>query len=181
MIVVVMGVIVAAMLVVNMLVAMIVALRRMIVRVRFVMIRATLGTERPLHKFRRSAKAAHHFDEDVILLDIDRTFGNLCGRVTVADMPRKTQQPFRASCGDLDELLRRSFHLNETPVVELERIAIVQHHGLVEIEQHIEPALTFQGRTPFMPRLMIQHDAVHDLVGFHRGTADDGRGSHHLI
>lgn len=153
---------------------------RMPMIVPAMVIGAALWTKGALHDFRRRTKAAHHLDQDVILLDVDRALGNLRRRVPIADMPRQTQEPLRATRGDFDKALRRSLHLHEASILELQRIAVVQYRGLFQIEQDLKPALAFQSGPALMARLVVEHDAVRDLFGFDRGFANDRRCAQHL-
>ncbi len=153
--------------------------RAVIVAVLFVMIGAALGTERALDDAGRGAEAAHHLDQHMILLDEDRVLRDFRRGVTIADMPGEAKKPLRARGRDLDEALRRGLHLDEPPVFELERVAIVEHGRFFQIEQEFQAALARQGRAAPMARLVVEHDAVDNLVGLDRSFTDDGGGAEH--
>lgn len=171
----------AAMVMVMMVVVMtmVVIVAVMMVAMPTLIIRAALGLEGPLHRVHRAAEAAQHFDEDVIVFDVNRIRRHFRRRVAVTDMPGRLHQTRRIFGADFDELLRRGLHGDEAAILELQRIAIVEHSGLVEIEQEFSSRRALERHTAAMAALMIQRDGVDHLVGLHGGFADELNGAKH--
>ena len=158
---------------------MVVIVAVMMVAMPTLIIRAALGLEGPLHRVHRAAEAPQHFDEDVIVFDVNRIRRHFRRRVAVTDMPGRLHQTRRIFGADFDELLRRGLHGDEAAILELQRIAIVEHSGLVEIEQEFSSRRALERHTAAMAALMIQRDGVDHLVGLHGGFADELNGAKH--
>ena len=138
-----------------------------------------LGPEGARDLGRGAALAAHHLGEHVVVLDIDRVLGDLGRGVAVAHMPGDAHQPQRVFGADLQQVLHRRANRDETAVVEAQRVALVQHCGLVEVEHHLDPAFGAQHRAAALAILMVEGDDVEDAIGLDGGLADDGGGAQH--
>ncbi len=117
---------------------------------------ATLRLERPLDRRHGTAETAQHFDKHMIIFDIDRIGRHFCRSVTVADVPCGFHQTRRIFRPDLDKLLRCCLDCDEASIFELQRIAIVQHDSLVEIEQEFGAFLALERHPAAMAAFMIQ-------------------------
>ena len=181
-----MGMIVAAPAAMIMMIV-IVAMRVIIVMIMPVMVRAmatliigtTLGLERTLDGVHRAAQTTQHFNEHVIIFDIDGIRRHFGGRVTIADVPGGLHQAGGVFGADFDKLLRRGLHDDEATILQLQRVAIIQHNGLLKIEQKLGPGSALQCHAAAMAAFMIERDAVDHLVGFHGGLADGLGGTEH--
>lgn len=158
---------------------MVVIVAMMMVAMPTLIIRAALGLEGPLHRVHRAAEAPQHFDEDVIVFDVNGIRRHFRRRMAVADMPSRLHQTRRIFGADFNELLRRGLHGDEAAIFELQRITIVEHSGLVEIEQEFRSRRALERHTAAMAALMIQRDGVDHLVGLHGGFADELNGAKH--
>lgn len=145
-----------------------------------VVVGAALGLEGALHRRHRTALPAHHLGQDVVVLDVDRVGGDLGRGMAVADMPGDTHQPQRVLGADLQQALRCGLDLDKAPVLQLYRIAIGQHRGLVEIEQDIEPAIGLEGKAAAIAVVMVEGERVDDALGPNGGLANDGGGAKHV-
>ena len=170
-----MPVIVVAVVVVVMPVAVAVA----VVVPAIVLVGAALRLEGAHHDGGRAALAAHHLGQHVVVLDVDRVRRHLGGGVPVADVVGHLQEPQGILGAHLQQALGRGLHLHEAAVLELHGIAVVQHRGLVEIEQKIEAGIAFQRDAAAVAALVIEGDGVGNPVRFHGGFAEDRGGAEH--
>jgi hypothetical protein len=146
-----------------------------------VLVGAAFRLEGAHHQGRRAALPAHHFGEDVILLDVDRVRRDLGRAVTVAHMIGDLQQPERILGLDFEEPLRRRLHLDEPPVLQLHGVPVPEDRGLVEVEQEFQSVVAGQGDPAAMAALMVEGHGIGDAVGLDGRLADDcGRAQHDL-
>ena len=140
---------------------------------------ALLGPERPLDPGRGRAEAAYHLGEHVVVRDVERIRRDLGRDVPIAEMPADPHQPQRVLRADLEERLGRGPDGDEPAVLELHGVAVVQHPGLLEVEQEGEPAIRLHGNPATVPGLVVERDGVGDSVRLHGRTSDDGGGAQH--
>ncbi len=144
-----------------------------------VLVGAALRLEGAHHDGGRAALAAHHLGQNVVVLDVDRVRRHLGGGVPVADVVGHLQEPQGVLGAHLQQALGRGLHLHEAAVLELHGVAIVQHRGLVEVEQEIEAGIAFQRDTAAVAALVIEGDGVGNPVRLHGGFAEDRGGAEH--
>ncbi len=144
-----------------------------------VLVGAALRLEGAHHDGGRAALAAHHLGQNVVVLDVDRVRRHLGGGVPVADVVGHLQEPQGVLGAHLQQALGRGLHLHEAAVLELHGIAVVQHRGLVEIEQEIEARIAFQRDAAAVAALVIEGDGVSNPVRLHGGFAEDRGGAEH--
>ena len=144
-----------------------------------VLVGAALRLEGAHHDGGRAALAAHHLGQHVVVLDVDRVRRHLGGGVPVADVVGHLEKPQRVLGAHFQQALGRGLHLHEAAVLELHGIAVVQHRGLVEIEQEIEAGIAFQRDAAAVAALVIEGDGVGNPVRFHGGFAEDRGGAEH--
>lgn len=144
-----------------------------------VVVGATLGLERAHHRTHCAALAAHHFGQNMVVLDIDRVGGNLGRRVPVADMPGDAHQPQRVLRADFEQALRRRLHQHEPAILELDGIAVPQRGGLIEIEQDIEPTIGLEREAAAVAVVMVERQRVDDAILPDGGLANNGGGAKH--
>ena len=158
---------------------MVVGVVMMVVRAH--VLRAALGLERPRDRCDAAALAARHLGDGGVVLDIDRVRVELGRNVRPAEMPAEAHQPRRVFRADLEELLRRGPHLHEAAVLELHRIAVVEHRVPVEVELEFEPAVAAQREAAAVAGLVVEPGRVGNPVGLDGGFADDGGGAQHEV
>jgi hypothetical protein len=137
------------------------------------------GLEGPQDGLCHAALAPHHFRQDMVLFDIERIGSDFGWCVTVADMPGDAHQPERILRADLEQRLGCRYDTHQRAVLQLECIAVIQRAGFLEIEQEFGPGFTFEGNAAALAPLVIERNAVNDLVRLHGGFADDGGGAQH--
>ena len=177
----------AAMIMMIVIVIVIMAMGVMIVMIMPVMVMAmatliigtTLGLERTLDRVHRATETTQHFNKHMIVFDIDRIRRDFGRRVTIADMPGGLHQAGGIFGADFDKLLRRGLHDDEATILQLQRVAIIQHDRLLKIEQEFGSGSALQRHAAAMAAFMIERDAVDHLVGFHGGLADGLGGTEH--
>ena len=170
------------MIVIVIVMGVIVAMMRMAmmgVVVAALIIRTTLGLERTFNCRHGATQAAQHFSKHMIVFNIDRVRCHFGRRVAIANMPSRFHQARRIIGTNFNELLRRSFHGNQAAIFELQRIAIVQHNGLIEIEQELGTLLALQRHAAAMAAFMIERDGVDHLLSFDGGLTDSLDGAEH--
>lgn len=140
---------------------------------------ALLRPERAHHPRRRAALPAHHLGKDMVVLNVDGAVRDLGWRVAVADMPGHAHEPERVLGADFQQLLRGGLHGDEPAIIELQRIALVEHARLVEIHHQIQPAIAFQNGPAALTILMVQRDGVDHAIGLYGRFANDGGSAEH--
>jgi hypothetical protein len=140
---------------------------------------AALGLERALHRAGRATLTAHQLGHGRAVFHVERLVGDLEEPVLAAKVPGKTHEAQRVLGPNLQKLLGCRLHLHEPPVLEAQRIAVIDGGFHVEIEHDLGAALGLQGRLAAIARLMVERDRVHDTVGLHGGLADDGGNAGH--
>ena len=153
----------------------------MIVIMPVIVIGAALRLEGARHGLHRAAKAADHFGEHVILLEIEGIGGDFAGRMAVADMPGGLEEPHWIVGLDFDQRLRRGLDENKRAIFEFHRVAVIERGRLFEIEQEDEPLLAGERDPATVAPFMVEADHIDDFVGLDGGLADDRTGALHQI
>jgi hypothetical protein len=152
-----------------------------VVAVATLVIGAALGLEGAAHRRDAAALPPHHFDEDMIVLDVDGVSRDLRRGVPVANVPSYPQETQGVLGADLHKVLVCRLDPDEAAILQLQGIAVLQRGGFLEVEQHFGAGLPGQRDAPAVPALMIEHDGIDDLVGLDGEPADDGGGAEHGI
>jgi hypothetical protein len=126
-----------------------------------------------------AALPAHHLGEHMVILDVNRVRRDLRRRVPVADMPGDAHQAQRVLGADFEQVLRGGVDSDQPTVLQLQRIALVQHGRLVEIQEEAKAPLAGQRDAAALAVLVVQRDGVGDPVRLDGGFADDGGGAQH--
>ena len=158
---------------------MIMIVRMMMTVVAALIIGTTLRLERTLDSLHRATQTTQHFDKHMIIFDVDRVRRDFRWCVAIADVPRRLHQAGRIFRTDFNKLLRRGFDGDQAAIFKLQRIAIVQHDGLIEIEQKIRALLALQRHAAAMATFMIQRNAVDHFFGLHGGLTNGLGGAEH--
>ena len=131
--------------------------RRMGVTAR---IGAALGIERRLDLDDARAQSLHHRLDDVVPADAQAFWHDLGRQMAVAEMPGDANQMQRIGAPDLDQGLGGRDHLDQPPVLQHQRVAATQRHGVFQIEQEFEPARPRHRHPPPVPVVEIEHDGI---------------------
>jgi hypothetical protein len=99
--------------------------------------------------------------------------------MAVANMPSGFQQPQRIFGPDFQKRLWRGFDLNQPTILKFNRVAIVQHRGLVEVEEKFEALFAAQSDAATVPPFMVKTHGVNNPLCFNGGFTDDGNGTLH--
>jgi len=104
------------------------------------MMHLRLRLERALDRRHGTALPAHELSDGGDVDDVERIGRHLGRDMVAAEMPGEAHQPQRVLGANFQQALQRSLDLDEAAILELERIAIVEHCGLVEIDREFQPA-----------------------------------------
>jgi hypothetical protein len=159
--------------------AVIVTMIMPVIMAAIVVVSALLGLEWPLNLRDRTALSAHHFGQHVVILDINRVSRDFSRGVTIADVPAHAHQAQRVLGPDFQKLLGCRLDGDQPPIFQLHRIAVIQHAGLVQVEQQIKPAVTFERNPALVAALVIKRDGINNLVCLDEGFTNDRRGAQH--
>ena len=97
----------------------------------------------------------------------------------IADMPGGFEKAQRIFGPHLKQGLRCRFDENQTSILELYGVAIIEHGRFVEIEQKFEPLFTAQSNAAAMPTLVIKAHGIDNFIGFDGCFANECRGGEH--
>lgn len=139
-----------------------------------IVIGALLRAEGAHDRFGCATLTTHHLGQHMVVSDINGVCRNLGWGVAVADMPGDGHQPQRVFSRDFQQLFGRGLDDHEPPVLQLHCISVIHFRGLVEVQQEIKPTIALQGHAATVAILMVQRDAVDDLVSLHSRFADNG-------
>lgn len=134
---------------------------------------AALGLERPSDFMHMRPKPFHHLGQDMIGLDVDCVFCDLCRRVPIADMPSDPCERMRVVGVDLHQILGRRLHLDQGSVGELQRIAMGKVRRLGQIQQELVTSIALHGDAPPIACLAIERDGIDGDALAEIGAADD--------
>jgi len=118
---------------------------------------AAFGIERRLDLDHTRAQPLHHLLDHVIPPDAQALAHDLRWKMTVAEMPGDPHQMLRIGSPDLDQRLRRRHHFDQPAVLQHQRIAAAQGHGVFEVEQKFQPARPRHRHPPPVPVVKVKH------------------------
>ena len=105
---------------------------------------------------------------------------SICGRqMAIAEMPGEARERCRVAAAHLDQVLFGGLHLDEAALLQLQAVAGMQHDGLDQIEQEIEPAVAQHAQAPAIAVVEQQGDGVAALGGRPVAGAQDVGGAFH--
>lgn len=163
-------------LVIMVMVIMAVMVMPVIVTAGAVVVGGALGAEGAGDRGREAALSADQLGRGRRRRDEQDVRGDLGGHVAAAELPGQPHQPGGVLGAHLQEILRGGAHGHEPPVIETQGVAILQGRGFVERHREGQAALGDQGTRGRGPSRVVEAHRVGDLVGAHRGPADDGGG-----
>ena len=138
-----------------------------------VIISAALGLEGARDNGCCAAKPTDHFREHMIIFEIERIRRQFTWRMAIADMPSGFEKAQRIFGPHLQQSLRCRFNENQTSILELNGVAIVQNGRFVEIEQKFEPLFTAQRNAAAMPALVIKAHGIDNFISLYGCFANE--------
>lgn len=139
-----------------------------------------LRLERALDGRHGAALPAHQFRNGWDVDDVERVSSHLGRDVVAAEMPGEAHQPQRVLGFDLQQALGRSLDLHEPAILQLQRIAIVQHCGLVEVDGELQAPRRLHRQGAAAAILMPEAERIDNALGTDGGLANDGGGAKHV-
>ena len=121
---------------------------------------AALGIERSLDRRDLGAEPLQHVFDHVVPSDADRVRQDLSGQVPIADMPSEAHEIAGSSASDFHQRLGGRDDLDETPILQQQRVAAPQHDGLREIQKERDALNAGHHGTPPVPIIEVQHHRV---------------------
>jgi hypothetical protein len=115
----------------------------------------------------------------MIIFNIDRICRHFGWCMAIANMPGRFHQARRILCANFYKLLRRRLHKNEAPIIQFQRIAIIEDCGLLKIEQKFRALLAMKLDATTMTPFMIKRNAIDQLFSLNSGLADNMGGTEH--
>jgi hypothetical protein len=123
--------------------------------------------------------AAGQFRQRGLVLEVDAVCGELGWHVPLPHVPGEPHEPERVFGTNLDQGLRRGPHLDETSILELHGVTVIQHGGSVELEQDLESAMAPHSHPATLTGVVIEPDRVGDALRLHGGLANEAGGADH--
>jgi len=121
---------------------------------------APFGVERCFDLGDSCAQPLRHFLDDVIAPDAQAPCRDLRRQMPVAEMPGEANQMLGVTATDLHQRLWRGHNLDQSAVVEHERVAAPQRHRMFQIEQELKPVCARHRHPPPVAVVEIEHDGV---------------------
>lgn len=152
---------------------------RMIVAAGAVVVGGLLGAEGPRHRLGGAAGAAHQLRR--ARRHVEHLGADLGRDVAAAELPGEAQEPGRAARAHFEERLLGGAHADEPPVLQAQRITILQARGPLQGQIDAKPARRVEMGMALRAGRVIEGDRVDDLIGPDGGLADDLTGCGHGI
>jgi hypothetical protein len=102
----------------------------------------------------------HHAFDDVIAANSQGAPCDLRRQVAVTKMPGDANQMLRIVAANFKQRLRRRHDLDQPAILQHQRIASAQRHGMFEIQQELEPARPRHRHPPPVAVVEIEHDRI---------------------
>ena len=129
-------------------------------RLKSLGIGAAFGIERRLDLDHAGAETLHHRLDDVVAADPQTLSHDLGRQMTVAEMPGDPHQMLRIVAADLGQRFGGRDHLDQSAVVEHQRVAAPQRHRVFQIEQKLKAARAGHRHPPPVAVVEIEHDGI---------------------
>ncbi len=133
--------------------------------------------EGPVQRAGHAARAADQFGGPG--RDVENVRADLGGNMLAAELPGEAQQTGGIAGADFEQRLIGGAHADEAPVVELQRVTVLQARGAVQGEIDGQPARRGQMGVRLSPRGMVEGHRIDDEIGPDGGLADDQAGFGH--
>jgi hypothetical protein len=138
-----------------------------------------LGPERAGHGSPGAALAPHHLGRGGMVLQVESIGGNLDREVLAAGLVGEFHQARRVLGPHLQEPLGRALDLNESPILQLQGIAVVQRPGPVNVHREGKAVLSPHRARQSRAAPAIEGQGIDHPLGLDGGLADDGGGAEH--
>lgn len=125
------------------------------------------------------AELHEHVLDHVITADAQPVAEQFGRQVPVAEVPGEAQQMRAVLARHLHQSLGRRLDRDDAPVLEQKAVALLQRHGLGQVEQELRPAPGGHGDAAPVPRVEIEHDGVGRRLG-PEASGIDGEGADHF-
>ncbi|CAI0344505.1 conserved hypothetical protein [Hyphomicrobiales bacterium] len=139
-----------------------------------------LGLERALDRRHRTALPAHQLGKSGIVGHIERLGRHFRRNVMAAEVPGKAHQPQRVFGTDFQQAFRRGLDLHKSPVLQLQRVAVVQRRRLVEGDREFQAAHGRHSDAVDPALTMAEAQRIDNALGTDGGLAKDGSGAKHI-
>lgn len=154
-----------------------VAVMMMVVAALAVIVRSLFRLERAVHRLGRAAGPADQLGGAG--RHIENLRPDLRGDVLAAELPGEPQQAGRIAGADFQKRFFGGTHGHEAPVLELQRIAVLEARGTIQVEIDGQAARRRQVRMRLAPGGVVEGHRVDDEIGPNGGLADDQAGFGH--
>ncbi len=128
--------------------------------VGMVVIGAVFGVEGFADVFGLCALVLQHMGDDRVAVDEDAGRFDLCRQVAVADVPSQLQQMRGVAGADFGEVFGGGDHFDQTAILQLQAIAVVQVGGYFEIDEDFAAIWHGQQFAPDVALFGVEGDAV---------------------
>ena len=102
----------------------------------------------------------HHAFDDVIATNSQGSPRDLRRKVAVTKMPGDANQMLGVVAANFKQRLRRRHDLDQPAVLQHQRIASAQRHGMFEVEQEFESTRPHHRHPPPVAIVEIEHDGI---------------------
>jgi hypothetical protein len=116
-----------------------------------------------LHVYQIRFETMQHIFDYVVGADAQNLMSNFSRQMTISQMPGDTHELIGIFMPDLDERLRGSPDLQQSPVVELQGIPIGHRNRFRKVEQDIFALVRGQANAAAMARLEIEGERASGL------------------
>ena len=123
-------------------------------------ISAGVGLEGRLDMAHLRAEATHHVLQHMVATDAQAIGEDLRRGMAIADVIGDAGELARVSATRLRQLLGRGDDFDQPPVLQHQRVAAAQNHGVRQVEQEFGSARRLHRHAAAMPAFVIQHDRV---------------------
>lgn len=137
---------------------------------------AGVGVEWRLDLAHQRAGRDQSVAQDVIELDTQRAVDDIGRRMAVAEAPGQSRQIGRVGGANFEQPFIGGDDLGMAPVLEHEAVAVLQPHGLRQVDEHLIAMLKRDDAAAQMALVGIEHD---EIEGNDRVVAGDGGGAQH--
>lgn len=122
-----------------------------------------IGLERRLYMHHLRAELAGHLLQHVIPADAEAFGQNFSGRVAVADVIGEPHHQPRVGRAQFGELFWSRDDLDQPAILQHQRVAAAQMHGVRQVEQEFRAAHALHGHAAAMAFVIVENDGVGGL------------------
>jgi hypothetical protein len=138
-----------------------------------------LRLERRLNMRHSRTEPPQHVFKNMIAPDTNTITGNLHIGVAISEMPGDANELARRGCRHLGQRLRQPGNQHDPAIVQHKPIAVVECHGLVEIDQYARSILASEYDTPALAIVRVESHPIDDGRGVETAGGHDGGNAVH--